>query len=63
MMITPRDTRVLAALKHLGDVFRGIGIETAQRDARLLILHATGIEHVDLIRDPRASLGKKQRNF
>lgn len=58
MAITPETTRV-AALKHLGEVFRSIGIETAQRDARLLILHATGIEHMDLIRDPRASLGKK----
>lgn len=58
MMMTPETTRV-AALKHLGEVFRTIGIETAQRDARLLILHATGIEHMDLIRDPRASLGKE----
>lgn len=58
MMITKDTTRV-AALKHLGEVFRDVGIETAQRDARLLILHATGIEHMDLIRDPRASLGQE----
>lgn len=57
-MITKDTTRV-AALKHLGEVFRNVGIETAQRDARLLILHATGIEHMDLIRDPRASLGQE----
>jgi hypothetical protein len=36
----------------LGEVFRGVGIETAQRDARLLLLHAVGIEHMDLLREP-----------
>jgi release factor glutamine methyltransferase len=49
-------TRV-AALKHLGEVFRDVGIETAQRDARLLLLDAVNIEHMDLIRAPREPLG------
>ena len=56
MSISESMTRV-EALKHLGEVFRGVGIETAQRDARLLLLHAVGIEHMDLLREPRASLG------
>jgi release factor glutamine methyltransferase len=55
-MLPPEMTR-LQALKHLGDVFREIGIETAQRDARLLLLDAAGIEHADLIRAPRETLG------
>jgi len=56
MSISETMTRV-EALKHLGEVFRGVGIETAQRDARLLLLHAVGIEHMDLLREPRVSLG------
>lgn len=56
MSITDSMTRV-EALKHLGEVFRGVGIETAQRDARLLLLHAAGIEHMDLLRGPRETLG------
>lgn len=56
MSITDSMTRV-EALKHLGEVFRGVGIETAQRDARLLLLHAAGIEHMDLLRAPREPLG------
>lgn len=56
MSINDSMTRV-EALKHLGEVFRGVGIETAQRDARLLLLHAAGIEHMDLLRGPRETLG------
>jgi len=47
------------ALKHLGEVFRSVGIETAQRDARLLLLHAAGINHMDLLRAPRDILGEE----
>ena len=50
-------TTRLGALKHLGDVFRSVGIETAQRDARLLLLDAARIAHMDLIRAPREPLG------
>lgn len=56
--LTPETTR-LAALKHLGEVFRAAGIETAQRDARLLMLEAAGLEHADLIRAPREALGER----
>ena len=42
--ISDQMTRI-EALKHLGEVFRTIGIETAQRDARLLMLDAAGIVH------------------
>ena len=45
MSITDSMTRV-EALKHLGEVFRGVGIATAQRDARLLLLHEIGRAHV-----------------
>ncbi len=58
MTISESMTRV-EALKHLGEVFRGVGIETAQRDARLLLLHAVGIEHMDLLRAPREPLGEE----
>jgi release factor glutamine methyltransferase len=55
-MISDKMTRI-EALKHLGDVFRQVGIETAQRDARLLMLDASGIVHADLIRAPREAIG------
>lgn len=51
-----RTTR-LAALKGIGEVFRAAGIETAQRDARLLLLDAAQLQHPDLIRAPREQLG------
>jgi release factor glutamine methyltransferase len=51
-------TTRLAALKGLGEVFRAAGIETAQRDARLLMLDAAGLQHADLIRAPREPLGE-----
>ncbi|MFZ4531931.1 MAG: hypothetical protein ACOYOJ_08970, partial [Alsobacter sp.] len=54
--LTPDTTR-LGALKVLGEAFRAGGIETAQRDARLLTLAAAGIVHADLIRAPREPLG------
>src|SRR3954470_8352332 len=54
--ITPETTR-LGALKTLGEVFRAAGIETAQRDARLLMLDAAGLQHPDLVRAPREQLG------
>jgi release factor glutamine methyltransferase len=59
--ITEEMTRI-EALKHLGNVFRDIGIETAQRDARLLMLDAAGIVHTDLIRAPREALGPDGAN-
>lgn len=52
-------TTRLAALKGLGEVFRAAGIETAQRDARLLLLDAAGLQQPDLIRAPREALGAK----
>jgi release factor glutamine methyltransferase len=54
--ISDRMTRI-EALKFLGEAFREVGIETAQRDARLLMLDAAGIAHTDLIKAPRESLG------
>lgn len=56
--ITAQTTR-LAALRHLGEVFRAAGIETAQRDARLLMLDAAKLVHADLIRAPREPLGEE----
>lgn len=50
-------TTRLAALKGVGEVFRAAGIETAQRDARLLMLDAAKLQHPDLIRAPREALG------
>jgi release factor glutamine methyltransferase len=54
--LKPETTRV-EALKHLGEVFREAGIETAQRDARLLLLDAAGIKHADLLSGARVPLG------
>jgi release factor glutamine methyltransferase len=54
--ITPETTRV-EALKQLGEVFRQAGIETAQRDARLLLLDAAKISHADLLSGARQPLG------
>jgi release factor glutamine methyltransferase len=54
--LAPETTR-LEALKRIGEAFRAVGIETAQRDARLLTLDAAGIGHSDLIRAPRESIG------
>jgi release factor glutamine methyltransferase len=51
------ETTRLEALKRLGEAFRDVGIETAQRDARLLMLDAVGIAHADLIRAPREAIG------
>ena len=56
LRLGPETTR-LEALKRLGEAFRDVGIETAQRDARLLTLDAVGIGHPDLIRAPRESIG------
>lgn len=56
--LTAQTTR-LGALKTLGDIFRAAGIETAQRDARLLLLDAAGMQHPDLIRTPREPLGQR----
>jgi release factor glutamine methyltransferase len=56
LSLKPETTRV-EALKHLGEIFRAAGIETAQRDARLLLLEAAGIQHADLLGAARAPLG------
>ena len=56
IVLKPETTRV-EALKHLGEVFREAGIETAQRDARLLLLDATGIAHAELLSGARVPLG------
>lgn len=56
MTIKPETTRV-EALKHLGEIFRAAGIETAQRDARLLLLDAAKISHADLLGGARVPLG------
>jgi release factor glutamine methyltransferase len=50
-------TTRLEALKRLGEAFREAGIETAQRDARLLMLDAAGLQHADLVRASREPLG------
>lgn len=57
LVLKPETTRV-EALKHLGEVFREAGIETAQRDARLLLLDAAGIKHTDLLSAARVPLGE-----
>jgi release factor glutamine methyltransferase len=56
--ISDRMTRI-EALKFLGNAFREVGIETAQRDARLLMLDAAEIAHTDLIKAPREALGEE----
>lgn len=56
-LILPPDITRVASLKTVGEVLRANGIETAQRDARLLMLAAANIQHADLLREPRLSLG------
>jgi release factor glutamine methyltransferase len=55
---TGRSTR-LEVLKQLGEAFREAGIDTAQRDARLLLLHAVGAKHADLLKEPRVEIGDR----
>jgi release factor glutamine methyltransferase len=50
-------TTRLQAMQQLGEAFRAAGIDTAQRDARLLLLDAASISQADLLREPRAALG------
>ena len=57
--LKPETTRV-EALKHLGEVFRAAGIETAQRDARLLLLDAAKINHAELLGGART---ERQRHL
>ena len=56
-LILPPDITRVTSLKTVGEVLRSNGIETAQRDARLLMLAAAGIVHADLLREPRVPLG------
>jgi release factor glutamine methyltransferase len=55
--LTAASTR-LEVLKQLGEAFRDAGIDTAQRDARLLLLHAVGARHADLLKEPRLPIGE-----
>lgn len=48
----------LEVLKQLGEAFRDAGIDTAQRDARLLLLNAVGARHADLLKEPRLPIGE-----
>jgi release factor glutamine methyltransferase len=58
-LILPADITRVATLKTDGEVLRNNGIETAQRDARLLMLAAAGISHADLLSAPRQPLGEE----
>ena len=57
--ILPHDITRVTSLKTVGEMLRANGIETAQRDARLLMLAAAGIVHADLLREPRLPLGEE----
>jgi release factor glutamine methyltransferase len=46
-----------AAQRTLTEWFAAAGIETAALDARLVLCHALGISHLDLLRDPEMPIG------
>lgn len=48
-----------AAVAALAADFRGAGIEAADRDARILVLAAAGLDRLDLLRDPDRLLDSK----
>jgi release factor glutamine methyltransferase len=48
----------LEVLKQLGEAFREARIDTAQRDARLLLLDAVDARHADLLKEPRLPIGE-----
>ncbi len=49
-----------AALRRLMADFRGAGIETPGLDARLLVLHVTGLSHAALVSSPERPLAKNE---
>ena len=49
-----------AALRRLMADFRGAGIETPGLDARLLVLHVTGLSHAALVASPGRRLAKDE---
>ena len=53
------DTNRVQALKLASQFLLDAGLETARRDARLLMLAALGITHADLLAQPREVLGRE----
>jgi release factor glutamine methyltransferase len=51
------------AQRALTDGFAAAGIETAALDARLILCHALGISHLDLLRDPEMPIGVTAANI
>jgi release factor glutamine methyltransferase len=58
MALLSRDTTATQARRALADAFRQAGLDSPELDARLLVGHALGLGHTELMVDGNRGLGK-----
>ena len=51
-----QETSIESCLRQTAAAFRRAGLSTPMLDARVLLCHASGIEHEDIVRDPRRAM-------
>jgi release factor glutamine methyltransferase len=59
MALLSRDTTATQARRALADAFRQAGLDSPELDARLLVGHALGLGHTELMVEGNRSLGEK----
>jgi release factor glutamine methyltransferase len=59
MALLSRDTTATQARRALADAFRQAGLDSPELDARLLVGHALGLRHTELMVEGNRSLGDK----